>query len=350
MLYKFTLFCLFCFSLQSTEQVYLKIPNISQENMIGTNVGIRPYRKTGVRIEAESLNNKLIIHNYGYEGSGLTMAFGGSHEVLDILESKNPSSKTVAILGAGVAGLTTAYDLLALGYEVHLYSDKWNPNLTSNVAAGIWTPFSSYADLLPEKKKLHQRILKTAEERLSRSVQNNPEFEGVKNIYGYVLTDDTQNYSQGDAVTLYFDNGIIKKAQRVKRIGLDGKLFMDDLFRKVKSKGATLHQMHFENLDQISSLPESIIINCLSLGSREIFNDHELMPVRGQLVYYKPQNEIDYFLFQFIPESNFIFLLYPWNDRLILGGVYEYGQEELITTPATIDRILQNAQQILSGE
>ena len=73
MFYKIAFFCLFAISGLSLEHVYLKTPVISKENIIGTNVGIRPYRKTGVRIEAEKIRNKLIIHNYGYGGSGLTL-------------------------------------------------------------------------------------------------------------------------------------------------------------------------------------------------------------------------------------------------------------------------------------
>ncbi len=142
MLYWMGFFCLFCVSLFSAEHVYLKTPNISRENILGTNAGIRPYRKTGVRLEAEWLQDKLIIHNYGYGGSGLTLSFGGAKEVLEILDKQKVSSKIVAVFGAGVVGLATAYDLLEKGYKFALYSEQWNPDLTSNVAAGSWTPLS----------------------------------------------------------------------------------------------------------------------------------------------------------------------------------------------------------------
>ncbi|HSX38303.1 MAG TPA: hypothetical protein VLE95_05675 [Chlamydiales bacterium] len=125
MQYKIGFFVLFCVSLFGVEHVYLKTPNFSRENILGTNVGIRPYRTSGVRIEAEVLQNKLILHNYGYGGSGLTLCLGGAKEVVDMLNAQNPHSRSVAILGAGVAGLATAYDLLDQGYEVSIYSDEW---------------------------------------------------------------------------------------------------------------------------------------------------------------------------------------------------------------------------------
>lgn len=355
MLYRICFLCLFCFSLFSAEHVYLKTPNISQQEIIGTNVGIRPYRKTGVRIEAESLPDKLIIHNYGYGGSGLTLSFGGVKEVLEILENQKSSSKTVAILGAGVVGLTTAYDLLEKGYEVHIYANEWSPNLTSNVAAGIWSPLSFPSDIPEEKKKLHQRMLETAEQRFLKSTGNDPEFAGIRLISSYSFKTNSSQEAiktkhRGEEVVVHFDNGITKNGRRICELGIDGKLFMEDLYSKVKSKGAILQQKHFESLEDLLSLKETIIVNCMSMGSRELFNDQEFIPIRGQIVYFKPQDGIDYLLYQNVPnDSNSWVSIYPWSDRIILGGVYEHGEEEQVINPVMIDKIIQNAEKCLSG-
>lgn len=354
MLYQIGFFCLFCASLFSAEHVYLKTPDISRENMIGTATGIRPYRKTGVRLEAELLQDKLIIHNYGYGGSGLTLSFGGSNEVLEILNNQKKSSKTVAVLGAGVVGLATAYDLLERGYEVHIYSEKWNPDLTSNVAAGSWTPASLPSDMSLEKKQLHQRLLEIAEKRFLKSTGSDPEFAGVRLMSYYVLTPSN---SQGVKITnpaeeviVHFDNGTIKNGRKISRVGLDGKLFMEDLYSKVKSKGAILQQKHFESIEELLNLKESVIVNCMSMGSRELFNDQEFAPVRGQIVHFKPAENMDYLLYQNTPDKNYFVLIYPWKDRMILGGVYEHGEEELVINQEAIDKMIENAEKCLSGE
>lgn len=354
MIYKIGFLCLFCASLFSAEHVYLKTPNISRENMIGNMTGIRPYRKTGVRLEAELLQDKLIIHNYGYGGSGLTLSFGGSKEVLEILNNQKFSSGTVAVLGAGVVGLATAYDLLEKGFEVYIYSEKWNPNLTSNVAAGSWTPHSLPSDISPEKKQLHQSMLEIAEKRFLRSTGSDPEFAGVSLMCYYILTpgnsQEVKITNPAEEVIVHFDNGTIKNGRKIFRVGLDGKLFMEDLFSKVKSKGAVLQQKHFESIEELLNLKEPVIVNCMSLGSRELFNDEEFTPVRGQIVHFKPQDGIDYMLFQNIPESNYFFHIYPWSDRIVLGGVYEHGKEELMINQEAIDKIIENAEKCLSGE
>lgn len=350
MLYRIIFFTLFCFSLFSEEHVYLKTPNLSRQEITGTNVGVRPCRRTGVRLEADCVQNKLIIHNYGYGGSGLTLAFGGAKEVLDILNSHTNHPKIAAVLGAGVAGLATAYELLEKGYEVHVYSEKWSPDLTSNVGVGIWSPPSLTEEMTPETKEQHLRMLDNSKLRLLKSTGENPEFAGVKLMNSYALTNHPASVNgSGEPVTIHFDNGVIKAAKRLGgRIGIDGKLFMEDLFSKVKEKGAFLHQKRFEKLEEILQLNEPIIVNCMSFGSRALFNDTEFMPVRGQLVYFSAQN-IDYVLSQGIPDSIYCFFVFPWKDRLILGGVYEDGEEELTVKSEVIDEMIRNAEKCLSN-
>ncbi len=346
---------LFCLSLFSAEEVYLKTPDLSRENIIAINVGVRPYRKSGVRIEAETLQDKLVIHNYGYGGSGITLSLGGSKEVLDLLSSENPDSKTVAILGAGVAAMTTAYDLLNQGYEVHVYSEDWIPNLTSNVAAGIWSPPYLGDDVAQEKIDLNKRMLETAHKRFSMSTGAEPEFAGVRFIDSYSFKTSSgleaiKTKNRGEEVIAHFDNGVVKTGRKYQELAIDGKLFMEDLYEKVKANGAILSQRHFASLEAVLRLKEPIIINCTSLGSRELFSDEEFMPVRGQIVYFEKQEGIDYLLYQNVPDSNKTWVsIYPWSDRFIVGGVYEPGEEEIAVNHDLVEMIIRNAEKCLSG-
>jgi D-amino-acid oxidase len=102
-------------------------------------------------------------------------------------------------------------------------------------------------------------------------------------------------------------------------------------------------------LNDVISLKEPIIINCTSLGSRKLFNDDEFTPVRGQIVYFKPQEGIDFLFYQNVPDSTTSWVsIYPWSDRIILGGIYERDNEEAIINPETINKIIENAEKCLS--
>lgn len=52
---------------------------------IAARVGLRPFRKTGVRVECAALQDKrTVIHNYGHGGSGVTLSWGCANEVLSL--------------------------------------------------------------------------------------------------------------------------------------------------------------------------------------------------------------------------------------------------------------------------
>jgi D-amino-acid oxidase len=66
---------------QILDNAYAVFPDLTQQKVIGSWAGLRPYRPT-VRVEKE--NN--IIHNYGHGGSGFTIAFGCAGEVVKMLQ------------------------------------------------------------------------------------------------------------------------------------------------------------------------------------------------------------------------------------------------------------------------
>ena len=56
-------------------------------------------------------------------------------------------------------------------------------------------------------------------------------------------------------------------------------------------------------------------------------------------------------LYQNVPDSTTSWVsIYPWSDRIILGGVYERGEEEAIIVPEVLDMIIENAEKCLSGQ
>lgn len=59
--------------------------NIDPPEILADRVGIRPFRKSGVRVEREKLpDDRTVIHNYGHGGSGFTLSWGCAMEVLQL--------------------------------------------------------------------------------------------------------------------------------------------------------------------------------------------------------------------------------------------------------------------------
>ena len=56
------------------------LPHVNVENhrVMRTIVGLRPYRSSGFVVRSEKVDDKLVIHNYGHGGAGITLSWGTS--------------------------------------------------------------------------------------------------------------------------------------------------------------------------------------------------------------------------------------------------------------------------------
>jgi len=59
--------------------------NIDKPKVRAERVGLRPFRKSGVRLERGKLRDgRTVIHNYGHGGSGFTLSWGCAQKVFDL--------------------------------------------------------------------------------------------------------------------------------------------------------------------------------------------------------------------------------------------------------------------------
>ena len=62
--------------------------NIATPRIMATRVGLRPYRKSGVRVEAGWMEDgRHILHNYGHGGAGFTLSWGCARSVLGLVRA-----------------------------------------------------------------------------------------------------------------------------------------------------------------------------------------------------------------------------------------------------------------------
>jgi D-amino-acid oxidase len=55
---------------------------IERSDVIAQRVGLRPYRRAGIRLESARLGDgRPVIHNYGHGGAGFTLSWGCAEEV-----------------------------------------------------------------------------------------------------------------------------------------------------------------------------------------------------------------------------------------------------------------------------
>src|SRR5437660_5731869 len=124
----------------------LNLPPVlaSWDRVIRTTVGLRPHRDAGFVLRAEKLDDKLLVHNYGHGGAGMSLAWGTGLMAAE-LAADHPS-RQAAVIGCGSVGLTCARQLQRRGYEVTIYALAIPPNVTSNMSLAGFTPTSGLVE------------------------------------------------------------------------------------------------------------------------------------------------------------------------------------------------------------
>ena len=96
------------------------------------------------------------------------------------------------------------------------------------------------------------------------------------------------------------------------------------------------------------SLDEPLIANCTGLGSRALFGDETMTPIKGQLTFLPPQPELDYSLEGSPPGGGRIGIL-PRADGIALGHVMERGDWSLEPIQEEIAERLDRATRLVAA-
>src|SRR4028119_2196066 len=118
--------------------------HVEQSRVVRSVAGLRPYRASGFRVAREQFGDKALVHNYGHGGSGITFSWGTARLAteLGLLGHSGP----VAVIGAGVIGLTTARLVQEAGFPVTIYTAALPPGTTSWIAGGQIMPSSLFRE------------------------------------------------------------------------------------------------------------------------------------------------------------------------------------------------------------
>ncbi|HEX8144148.1 MAG TPA: FAD-dependent oxidoreductase [Pyrinomonadaceae bacterium] len=303
---------------------------ISKERLIRTVVGLRPYRSEGFVVRAERLGEKLIIHNYGHGGAGVTLSWGTASMAADL--ARESMQDSFAVLGCGVMGLSTARLLQRRGGQVTIYAKAQPPETTSNIAGALWFPTSSFNSQkveppFIEKFKLACRISNRAFQNLVGAdygvswietfmLRNEPP-QNPELIGGAQLYPETHVYQdQGERLGFPY-------VAQFKTMLIEPSVYLNSLLRDFHIAGGKIVVREFRSREEIAALREPVVVNCTGLGARTLFGDEALIPVRGQLEVLLPQHEVDYC---YISGSLYMF---PRRDGIILGGTFEHDRWSL---------------------
>lgn len=339
-------------------------PNLADDQILRIVAGLRPCRRGGLRLETETLRvggrGKTVVHNYGHGGCGVTIGLGCAQIAADLVTEAlgaepgelRPAAPPIAVLGAGVVGLSTALELARRGHGVTIYAERSGLDTTSALAGALWLPTGidfgasraqaeRFADIVRRSREALAAL-----DRATWGVERLPVFEPRPGEAAYE-----------DEVARFAEIGAIEPARAIDRLPIAGcgragvtydtefihtPRFLQRLAAEAERAGVRMAPRRFESLDEIAALPEPVAVNCLALGSRALFGDDAVYPARGVLVHMAPQR-LGYCL------HDGYWYIFPREDALILGGSFEPGVDDPLPDRATAEAILARHRAFFAG-
>jgi hypothetical protein len=247
-------------------------PNFDFKEPLKCVAGVRPYRTNGYRLEVErpsSHPRKFVVHNYGHGGAGISLSWGVATKVRDLVERHiaTTSDREVAVLGAGVIGMTTATLLVELGLRVTIYAEHFWRKTTSNVAGGQWAP--SVVKYRARDTQQFTEILEISYRRFKESIgkgfgvtampnytmERHPAFEAVLKLSPTLIP-------QPDVLpSLPFEH-LTRTGFRYHTLLVEPPIFLRRLDEDLRRAKVPFVSRKFQTPAKVFELRENIVINC----------------------------------------------------------------------------------------
>jgi glycine/D-amino acid oxidase-like deaminating enzyme len=317
-------------------------------------VGLRPFRPSGFRVESEKFDDKVVVHNYGHGGGGITLSWGSS--ALAVRETLGMEHREVAVVGGGIMGLTSARLLQDAGWNVTIYTKNVARHTTSNVAAGQWSPTSVYdpdvaTDAFKSRFEWAARISHHAQTNLGGGDY------GIRWRENYFLNIDPFGEEEGIAFladlfpysrTLQPDEHPfpVPYVHVSVTMQVDPAVFLWRVTDDFYQAGGRIVIRDFHDRPEVLALEEPVIFNCTGLGAKALFDDDELTPIKGQLVYLPPDLDVDYAT---IGGGEELLYMKSRSDALVLGGTYKKGDWSTHVEPEETARIVAGHQRLFAN-
>ena len=277
----------------------------------------RPFRAAGPRQDVERVGDKYVVHNYGHGGSGWSLSWGSADVVVRkavTTLAAGGGQRDVAVIGAGALGLTAALTAQRAGLKVTIYARERAPYVRSVRATGSWTPDSRVglrSAVAPDFAANWEAMARTSfamymtyigsagypvewTDRYALSDEPIPDHPPeIRDYVRYMdrIADLTPGQHDLPPGTYPFPT---KYARRTTSLTFNVADYARQLMFDFLLAGGTIETRDFHTPQELTALPQPVIINCTGYAARQLWSDESITPVRGQIAWLIPQEGVTY--------------------------------------------------------
>jgi D-amino-acid oxidase len=263
--------------------------------------------------------------------------------------------RNVAIIGAGVSGLTCGIVFAERGYRTAIFANEIGQETTSGAAGAVWFPY----DAEPAKKVIPWAL---------RTFDMLSELARVP-ASGVSMIEARQFLRTGEieipdwAIALRAERlssvatGLWSVQDRAQRGGytfksgfsmrvplMDTTIYLDYLAARFRKAGGEIHaNVHFKNLEDVDS-KFNLVINCGGIGARELVRDQHLEPHRGQVAIIP---RIEGLSCAIVCDDAPLMYAIPRANDCVFGGTNDIS-DNLAADPETTSRIVAECSRVLN--
>ncbi len=265
-------------------------------------------------------------------------------------------NRTVAIIGAGVSGLTCGVVFAERGYRTAIFAEETGQQTTSGAAAALWFPYDAEpADKVIAWALQTFRVLvdltRVAASGVSiielRQFSRAGEIQipdwaiplGAKSIIESSPSVMSSEVETSLAVNSFFKSGFTLRAPLT-----DTTIYLDYLAaRFLKAGGEINANVHFQKLEDVDQQFE-LVINCAGIGARELVHDVDLEPHRGQVAIVP---RIERLSCAIVCDDAPLMYAIPRRNDCVFGGTNDLSSD-LAADAATTDQIIAECSRVLN--
>ena len=265
----------------------------------------------------------------------------------------------VAVIGAGISGLSTANLLVQSSYksQVTLIAENFSPHTTSDLAgASLWIATQGTLASAGSRYKLWARTTYKYFYNLAASPLAGKLC--ISLVPYYEMLDDEKREEPwwknevlgfrhvGEEEMKLLQYPVEKKCWSYSMLMMPCGPFLTWQMEQFKTNGGVVVQRRLESLEEIDGTYD-IIVNCTGLGSRQLVNDPEVYPVRGQLIVVKApwvKHAFDY-----ETKDSVLTYVLPRANDVVLGGTADVGNWSTQVDPLVSKAIMERCCMYVPG-